>query len=234
MYALASFSKAEKDAMLPVIDIIMKCAETARREGVLALEECAQTQGNDFLAFAVALVVDGTDPMFVKALLETLISADGHTGSALLERIIITEGVLSIQAGDNPLLIETKLLACLGEDYLRERGFFPSFKAQAEIDQRISQLEWRGERNDFCEMVMRMPNAEIQQVFKEVQFEELSRAIAGCDEETARKLLMNISGRLALMVLDNSEFASIDGDAVTDVQEKITKVVRRLGYAGLQ
>jgi len=228
---LATFSHDEKASMLPIIDMVLKCADESRRKGVLALEEFAQEQGNDFLAFAIMLVVDGTDPALVKGILETLIAADNHSGCALLERTIIAEGALAIQAGENPRIMETKLLCLLGEDWLRQRGHFPVFNPAVELDRRISGLIGKNERNTFCEMVLKMSDAKIQVVFTQVDQRELALAVNGCDEETAKKLLKNLSPRLAVVVLDDIEYTEkIHANDVTAAQEKITNIVRRLGY----
>jgi flagellar motor component MotA len=101
---LNNFTNAERDACLPIIDFFTECTRVARRQGVLALEEFALAQDNDFLKFAMMLVVDGIDPALVKGMLETLIGTENHSGQALLERVIITEGALSVQAGESPRL----------------------------------------------------------------------------------------------------------------------------------
>ena len=117
MSVLSSFTKEERDACLPLISLLTDAANTARREGVLALEEWAE--GRDFFTtYLFLLVVDGIMPDLVRKLGQTLIDADGHTGKELLSRMIILEGVLMVQSGYNPRIMEVKLLAMLGEGYL--------------------------------------------------------------------------------------------------------------------
>jgi chemotaxis protein MotA len=53
------------------IDTIVQLANTARKEGVLALEESASNMGDQFLKKGVMLIVDGTDPELVKGIMET-------------------------------------------------------------------------------------------------------------------------------------------------------------------
>ncbi|MCL2577869.1 MAG: motility protein A [Defluviitaleaceae bacterium] len=53
------------------IDTIVQLANTARKEGVLALEESAANMGDQFLKKGVMLIVDGTDPELVKGIMET-------------------------------------------------------------------------------------------------------------------------------------------------------------------
>lgn len=53
------------------IDTIVQLANTARKEGVLALEESASSMEDQFLKKGVMLIVDGTDPDLVKAIMQT-------------------------------------------------------------------------------------------------------------------------------------------------------------------
>lgn len=54
-----------------LIQTIVGFAETARREGILALESAAEEAGDDFLAGGIKLAVDGTEPDLIMAILET-------------------------------------------------------------------------------------------------------------------------------------------------------------------
>lgn len=57
-----------------IINEIIDLANTARREGLLALEEAVEEINDDFLQKGVMLIVDGTDPELVKNILETELS----------------------------------------------------------------------------------------------------------------------------------------------------------------
>lgn len=56
------------------IDTVVQLANTARKEGVLALEESATNMGDQFLKKGIMLIVDGTDPELVKGIMETELS----------------------------------------------------------------------------------------------------------------------------------------------------------------
>ncbi len=60
--------------MVSLVQTIVSFAEKARREGLLALEADAGDLDDEFLAKSIQLVVDGTDPELVKAILDTEIS----------------------------------------------------------------------------------------------------------------------------------------------------------------
>ncbi len=54
-----------------MITNIIQLSNVARKEGLLALEEAASEIEDDFLKKGIMLVVDGTDPELVRAILET-------------------------------------------------------------------------------------------------------------------------------------------------------------------
>jgi len=180
MYILAFTSPAIDRPK--AIRALVRMAERARREGLLALEEEAQTVDDPFIQKGVRLVVDGTDPELVKDILDlevesmagrhhhmanafqqaggfaptvgiigtilSLVHVLGHLdnpdtiGPAIASAFVATlfgvasanlfflpvaqklkalsteeseaktmiiEGILSIQAGDNPRIVEEKL-----------------------------------------------------------------------------------------------------------------------------
>ncbi|MDD2207073.1 MAG: motility protein A [Aminobacterium sp.] len=57
--------------LVSLVQTIVSFAEKARREGLLALESDAAELDNEFLKKSIQLVVDGTDPELVKAILDT-------------------------------------------------------------------------------------------------------------------------------------------------------------------
>ena len=77
-----SFTLIFKTSSMNVSDIIQKIIDlsnVARKEGLLSLEEAASEIDDDFLKKGILLVVDGTDPELVRAIMETeLASVEGR------------------------------------------------------------------------------------------------------------------------------------------------------------
>ena len=69
--------------LLGMVQTIVSFAEKARREGLLALEADVAELDDEFLKKSIQLVVDGTDPELVKAILDTEIGVleDRHSSN---------------------------------------------------------------------------------------------------------------------------------------------------------
>lgn len=77
---LKGFGVAMKDPKLDsgaTITKIIELSNTARKEGLLALEEVAQSLDDEFMKKGILLIVDGTEPELVRGIMETeLINMD--------------------------------------------------------------------------------------------------------------------------------------------------------------
>ena len=79
---LKSFLLIFKSPNLNTVEMIQKIIEisnVARKEGLLSLEEAAADMDEPFLKKGILLIVDGTDPDLVRAIMETeLMSIEGR------------------------------------------------------------------------------------------------------------------------------------------------------------
>ncbi|MFT5376257.1 MAG: hypothetical protein ACI906_003094 [Candidatus Latescibacterota bacterium] len=87
--------------------LFVDLAETARREGILAMEAAGNSMADDYIKTAVSLAVDGTEPALIMDMLETWKKSLMHEQETKYIKVI--EGIMAIQAGDNPRIIEHKL-----------------------------------------------------------------------------------------------------------------------------
>lgn len=69
--ALKTAFQRKKTDLYAEIELILGIANTARREGLLALENSLSKVSDPFLKKGIMLVVDGTDPEFVKSVMES-------------------------------------------------------------------------------------------------------------------------------------------------------------------
>ncbi len=77
-----------EESPVGVIDTLVSFAETARREGILSLEQQAQSVEDEFLKKGIGLAVDGTEPEYIKEIMDTeieYISARHRSGAAIFD-----------------------------------------------------------------------------------------------------------------------------------------------------
>lgn len=90
-----------------IVEKIVKCAETSRREGLLALEEMLDEKKalqRDIFEYGMRLVVDGTDAAFIDKVLSNIINLETDNDEKTL-KIIQKEAVLAIQDDINPRML---------------------------------------------------------------------------------------------------------------------------------
>jgi chemotaxis protein MotA len=94
---LLSAIKGHKEDAAGAIDILVKMADKARREGLLALEDDSKKVHIPFLRRGLMLVVDGVDPAQVRAILEIEVKhmQERHAGGI---------GVLNAMGGFAPTM----------------------------------------------------------------------------------------------------------------------------------
>ena len=112
---LAAKEKAQQAVQQPLTELGFKdldelfttLAEVARREGILALEAVGDKAADPLIRMAILLAVDGTQPELIKDMITTWKESLLREQDTKYRKVI--EGLMSIQAGDNPRIVEHKL-----------------------------------------------------------------------------------------------------------------------------
>ena len=82
--------KSQQTDLNDDIDMILKIANVARREGLLSLENQIEEMDNPFLKKGIMLIVDGSDPELIKNIMQTelvFISERHSTAHAMLDQM---------------------------------------------------------------------------------------------------------------------------------------------------
>jgi flagellar motor component MotA len=101
----------EKEFALSMVSRLLELSEIARREGLLALEEqidAALARNMDILNLGLQLIVDGVDAEIVEDILKNINFHNRDPHTVEINNLII-EGILCIQAGDNPRIVDLKM-----------------------------------------------------------------------------------------------------------------------------
>ena len=229
-------SRAEKEELVPLIDLLVRAAEKSREEGLLALEDDVRSYTYPLLRLGMQLVVDGTDPEIIGAMLRVRILSGNKRGKGLLEQLIICDGALSIQSGDNPKIIEEKCFSYLGEeaDELKEKYTSETWASRAakSVEDYINSDGTVTEC--FAEMrkILSLDDRAVQKVLREVDTSELALSLSGSDSEVRSKILKNMSRRAAVLLVSDAGSADPKPDAVVKHVAKMFEIVAKLAEAG--
>ena len=225
-----------KDACLPMLEFLVKCASSARMEGILRLEDVVLEKGNDFLSLMMMMVIDDVDPAVIKEIGENLIHADDLAGNGLLERKIILEGVLSIQAAYSPRMVEIRMLSLLGLGYVKEKGYIPAYIPDDMIYGRVAALadrETPHESDGFETAVQNLGDWHTQRFLKEISQRELAVAISGFRADTMMKIFANCSKQWATVVIEEMEYmGAIRKVDVMEARKNMMDIMKDLAEAG--
>ena len=109
--AKAACSREDQESLVSLVKQLRDLGEIAFKRGLLALEGELMQIRDPFLKLGLQLIVDKTEPENVQDILDSDIYYNESNGRELLKKIIIREGLLRIQAGDNArnILICTKV-----------------------------------------------------------------------------------------------------------------------------
>ncbi|WP_028318041.1 hypothetical protein [Desulfobulbus elongatus] len=109
--AKAACSREDQESLVPIVKQLRDLGEVACKRGLLALEGELPQIRDPLLKLGIELIVDKTEPENVQDILDADIYYNESNGRELLKKIIIREGLLRIQAGDNArnILICTRI-----------------------------------------------------------------------------------------------------------------------------
>ncbi len=153
---------------------------------------------------------------------------------------IAIEGVISLQSGDNPRLMRNLLATLEGNDILQVRTLAEDQGLEFAEDESLSVLHHNDPESPenlfaltFEETFLNLDFKAIRRVMREVEPQELARALAGVREEVREIILSNVSDRTAdRLRRDAGSGARASRHEVRRAQERILGVFQRLREAG--
>lgn len=114
LFDRAACTREEKAGVLALIDLMLDMADQARREGLLTLE--SRPVPDELCRWGISMIVKGMSPEKSTERMLTRILAEGRRGRALLEGMIVIDGLMMVQSGTNPSEVYQKLTFYLGTD----------------------------------------------------------------------------------------------------------------------
>lgn len=236
--------KRSTEILTDVVRTMYDLAMVARKEGLLALEEAAYGFENlyngKYLKAMILLIVDGTSPDLVEEISTARYFAANLSGYEALHYLTMMFGSLAIQAGENPRVIEEKLLALLPTEveaaYRDKQEVQDSINIRTESNDNEAHLEkyYKGgiavtPDNEYYFQIKVLDYAitslddrSVQRLLRDVDNCDLTLAMKGLSGEARRRFLNNLSRRLAVMIAEDLE--NLGAVPVRDVATAVIKI----------
>ena len=242
--------EAGKRAVVKAIQTIGYLCNTAKEEGLLALEQAVMdmdySPNVDYLQRLFLYIVDGIDPDMVMEMGLFRYFTENYKAYDALVHLIFLEGSISIQTGYNPDTTKRKLLAMVPKDielmYLEEakeldqeiyRSFSadlseysPLFKGEIAVspgDEKYFSLKV----TDFA--IQSLDDKSTQRLLREVCNGDLEIAMKGLSGKARKKLIDNMPEEQAIMIVEDMEYAGpVSITYINDAVEKIFDDLMRL------
>lgn len=133
--------------------VVVGVANVARAEGVLEMENLADTASDDILLTAMRLVIDGTEPELIQAFLGTRIDFFVRHFDTL--RTMMFEGISAMHSGDHPRIVSRKMKVFYVAPYQERESY-----TDVSVEDIISRLEalsvWDAQCEDVAEAITDM------------------------------------------------------------------------------
>ena len=176
------FSDKEKQECLPVARRMIELASIVKVEGLLSLESETLVD-HDFIKTGANLILDGTAPEMLEKILQHHLLSESHTGTALLERLLIAEAFLTIAKVPNSTQIVAAIVgAMIGEKYAAEILLEVTNKKidiNFLIDEYTSELS---ESANFEKRLLKLTRLELSYVLMTTNIILLGIALKGCSK----------------------------------------------------
>jgi len=187
---------ADKEDCFKSVRRMIDLVKFARMNGILSLEAEIDEEEDIFIKTGLELVIDGVDPETVDNILSNMILAGGYSGTELLRKIVLAQGITCVQMGDNPGISALRMAALLGEQYMQRAS--EAAKLSMSADEYMAALKGREtipECKAFEEQLTRFYfyAVGLYRILKEMDTFTIAHAIQGCSTELIWKVRCVVS-----------------------------------------
>lgn len=244
--------EAGQKLLIDTVEKMLHLSDVAHKEGLLALEECVnELEGIPcwkYLSRMMRLVVDGIDPTIVEEIGMSRYFAMGIENYNGLQLLLELLGVLAIQAGDNPYILENKMIALFPEEvyelYCKNREEIEKKKkGENALDLTESFFEGdiavKPDDEHYFSMkiadyaIGSLDDMSMQRLLRNIDNGDLIVALIGFSGNTKRRIFDNFSKTLASMIAEDIRLMGpVRMKAVVEAMQKMFSVLIRLVAAG--
>lgn len=206
---------------------ILEFAQMGREEGILALDEGAESldtndEMQELFAKLIGLVVDGTEPEIIYQIGVNMCASKMYSSYVGLVNLMYIQGSIMIQAGDNKYVIADFLQSMMPKVVMEElnrrecdRALTPPVKVAEEGTELICSLcKYKEEIDEkdhsvFSETaktLLKLDDKDIQRLLSEVDNSTVALAMKALPGQAREKLFNNMSKNVAMSVAQDMEY----------------------------
>ncbi len=226
-------AKEQQNKVIDAAKNLMKLADLARKEGLLALEDIAQTIPSNFLKQLILLVVDGNFPEIIAEIGTNIYWTKAPDNADAMIDYMYLRGMLGIQNGDNPRVLEGVLMSLMPIELHQEYRTQMEVLHQKKDVEKLFSIHPTFQDSDICEsihnlekMVSNLHNRCIQRVLRELDNKDLAICIYVLQQETRKRILDNLSTGLAHAIMEDVVLCASISEK--DVDTSVTKTLNTI------
>lgn len=241
-------SDAEQGLLETATGRVLDAEMTARKEGLLALEEMAYEMNRqmvlDALCYdALMMLADGVDPGTRLEVLSNRYWSDAPAGCLAMAEYLFIRGIGMVQEGESPVLIKMilgsllprEIFETIMENYEKDRE-----RREQEVDENAMRFfETEPERNEELPLVMIMKKlektfstmtaAQIQEVLRETDNTDVIMTLLGLSHAVRETICVNMSTRLQKLVIEECyALRGAQDQEVFESAKRIIEVIEKL------
>lgn len=247
------FTVEQMEKVINAVKNVLTFLKLARKEGLLYLEEVCESLDKEteekYFVELLMLVVDGINPSLISDYALSRYFAANLSGYEGIIYLIYYKGVLMIETGEQPAMVEKIVESMLPENvrklYMEKKREETEKLKKSEQEDLLYKIDVVCSKNPeadekehtlLSEASLVFENKSdqiIQRILREVDNNDLAVAMKGLSGNACRRIFDNLSNRLAAIIVDDIE--SMESVKKSDINEsviKIMNVVLKLAKAG--
>ncbi len=216
-------------------ELVMRFSYQARSEGVLAMEYEAGRIPKDMpfcreIGSMVRLVVEGTDPEFVAEWMTLRFLSENYQGLEALLYFLYARGILLIQAGESPYLIEGFFQAVIPQDLLlfdrwQRTGIDQKLKMVKEIKAALSEQE-KAYLNSISEDLFCLTEAEWNDILQTKAFCVIDRVVPYLDGKAQALVRSHVNEGRYYAIMQS--ITAIEEQEICQCHEKLKLLINEI------
>lgn len=191
LYLGTQLTDSEKLECVPTAINMVDLAKKVQRDGILSLENEVE-EHNEFMKMGINLILEGLPVDAIERILHYSILSGGYTNKDLMNKLIMTQGLISITNHYSPFVTAQIVGSIIGEKFISEitSEVNKSKDLNTIIDKNTFPL---AESINFEERLLELTRVELSQLLMPIHNFVIAMAFKGCNKFFIKKMRDGLS-----------------------------------------